>query len=133
MAGVDLKRSEEIEDWAIDKEELSVKGSKKINKKDKLITIKRNIAEVEENENVSLEAKEATYINRTSIAPRKIRNRIYENQKEFIDKPAITHTIIVCVSNIRPIAKGWRSWVNKIENIKTKGDIMIISEIQRIV
>ena len=67
------------------------------------------------------------------MAPRKIRNKIYENQNDFIDKPAIIQIIIVWIKSINPIAKGCRSWVNRIENIKINGNIIIVSEIQRIV
>jgi hypothetical protein len=49
-------------------------------------------------ENISFEASLVMYINRTSIPPTMIINRMYENQNVLCIIPLIMHTIIVWVS-----------------------------------
>jgi hypothetical protein len=49
-------------------------------------------------ENISFEESLVMYINRTSIPPTMIINRIYENQNIFYIIPLIMHIIIVWVS-----------------------------------
>lgn len=46
------------------------------------------------------------YINSTSIPPIMIMNRMYENQNLLYMVPLIIHVIMVCRSNIIPIASG---------------------------
>jgi hypothetical protein len=52
------------------------------------------------------------YINSTSIPPIMIMNRMYENQNLLYIVPLIMHTIVVCISNISPIAIGCFICVN---------------------
>ena len=65
-----------------------------------------------EGENISFEASLVMYINRTSIPPIMIMNRIYENQKLLYIVPLIKHTMIVCISSINPMAIGCFICVN---------------------
>lgn len=46
-------------------------------------------------------------MNNTNIPPRKIKNKIYENQNLFVIKPLNIEIKIVCSNNIKPIARGW--------------------------
>lgn len=74
--GVESKKEVIKEEPEIFKGQFKVKGSKKIKKAEiKKIKTKNKTAE-KDIEKDSLEAKDATYIKRTSIAPRKIRNKI---------------------------------------------------------
>jgi hypothetical protein len=57
-------------------------------------------------ENISIDASLVTYINSTGIPPIMIMNRMYENQNLLYIVPLIKHTIVVCISNINPIATG---------------------------
>jgi hypothetical protein len=52
------------------------------------------------------------YINSTSIPPIMIMNRMYENQSLLYIVPLTIHTIVVCISNINPMAKGCFICVN---------------------
>jgi len=63
-------------------------------------------------ENNSFEASLVIYINSTNIPPIIIMTRIYENQNLLYIAPLIRHTIVVCSSNISPIAKGCFICVN---------------------
>lgn len=108
-------------------------GSKNLKETEVNKTITIRVVILTENEKDSLEAREATYINKTNIAPKKIKNRIYENQKEFNESPEVTQTIVVWSNNINPIARGCSNRVNAIERVIITGDIIIIKEMQRIV
>jgi hypothetical protein len=57
-------------------------------------------------ENISFDASLVMYINSTSIPPIMIMNGISENQNLLYIVPLIKHTIVVCISNINPIAIG---------------------------
>lgn len=46
-------------------------------------------------------------MNRTNIPPKKMRNKVYENQKDLFIKPVIKQIKNVWISNVNPIAKGW--------------------------
>lgn len=77
--------------------------------------------------NFSLDAILVIYINRISIPPTRIRNRIYENQKfEFIF-PVISLIRIVCNSKISPIDRGWFIIVNIIVIVMLNDNSVIIS------
>lgn len=65
-------------------------------------------------ENISFEASLVMYMNKTSIPPTMIMNRMYENQNLLYIVPLIRHTSIVWASNIIPIAMGCFIWVNVI-------------------
>jgi len=65
-------------------------------------------------ENISFEASLVMYMNRTSIPPTMIMNRMYENQNLLYIIPLIRHTRIVWVSSISPIASGCFICVNVI-------------------
>jgi len=52
------------------------------------------------------------YVNSTNIPPIMIMNRMYENQKLLYIVPLIKHTMIVCISNISPMAIGCFICVN---------------------
>lgn len=56
------------------------------------------------------------------MAPRKIKNIIYEIQKEWLNSPAEIAIKTVWINKVSPIAKGWISW-QKIN------EILIINEI----
>ena len=56
--------------------------------------------------NISLDAKDVTQINKTSIPPKKIRNRMYENQNDKLDNPVVLQIKIVWKRSPRPIARG---------------------------
>jgi len=65
-------------------------------------------------ENISFEASLVMYMNRTSIPPTIIINRMYENQNLLYIVPLIRHTNIVWASSIIPIASGCFICVNVI-------------------
>lgn len=54
----------------------------------------------------SLDASEATYTNRTNIAPKKIKNKIYANHIDFLERPALPQIKMVWINNVIPMAKG---------------------------
>ena len=58
-------------------------------------------------ENISLDARLATYINKTNIPPRKTRNRINENQGELLINEIINEIMIVWIIRLSPIDRGW--------------------------
>ena len=45
--------------------------------------------------NISLDANLVTQINNTNIPPMKIRNKIYENQNDWVEMPVIIEIITV--------------------------------------
>ena len=57
-------------------------------------------------ENISFEASLVIYINSTNIPPIIIMNKMYENQNLLYIVPLIKHIIVVCNSNISPMANG---------------------------
>jgi hypothetical protein len=63
-------------------------------------------------ENISFDASLVMYINSTNIPPIMIMNRMYENQNLLYIVPLMRHTIVVCISNISPMAKGCFICVN---------------------
>jgi hypothetical protein len=65
-----------------------------------------------EGENISFDASLVMYINRTSIPPIMIMNRMYENQNLLYIVPLMRHTIVVCISSISPMASGCFICVN---------------------
>lgn len=70
-------------------------------------------------------------MNRTSIPPTMIMNKIYENQKLADNVPVIKATRITCINNVNPIESGWVIMENTRVNITIK---FIISRLmQRIV
>lgn len=58
------------------------------------------------NLNFSFEAILVIYMNRISIPPTIIRNRMYENQKFWLKFPVIKLTKMVCKRRIKPIDNG---------------------------
>lgn len=63
-------------------------------------------------ENISFDASLVMYINSTNIPPIIIMNRMYENQNLLYIVPLMRHTIVVWISNIKPIARGCFICVN---------------------
>jgi hypothetical protein len=63
-------------------------------------------------ENISLDANLVMYINSTNIPPIMIINRMYENQNLLYIVLLMMHTIVVCIKNISPMARGCFIWVN---------------------
>jgi hypothetical protein len=63
-------------------------------------------------DNISLDANLVMYINSTNIPPIMIINWMYENQNLLYIVPLMMHTIVVCISNIIPMARGCFIWVN---------------------
>jgi hypothetical protein len=63
-------------------------------------------------ENISFDASLVVYINSISIPPIMIMNKMYENQNLLYIVPLMTYTIVVCISNINPMAKGCFICVN---------------------
>lgn len=45
-------------------------------------------------------------MNKTNIPPKKIKNKIYENQKDLEISPVIIAIKNVCTNNVKPIARG---------------------------
>ena len=70
-------------------------------------------------------------MNNTNIPPKKIRNRIYENQNDTLIRPVEQQIRIVCSSKLSPIANGWEIWVNKIDTINVRGYNIIKNEISK--
>lgn len=64
-------------------------------------------------------------MNKINIPPIKIKNKIYENQKDFDKRPVIKQVRIVWKSKINPILRGWDIWV-KIILLINKINIVII-------
>ena len=60
-------------------------------------------------------------MNKTSIPPKKIKNRMYENQNDRLDSPVVLQIKIVWKRSPRPIASGWDSRVKIIDEIKISG------------
>ena len=58
------------------------------------------------------------------------KNKIYENQKFMFINPQINEIIIVCVSKISPIDRGWLVNKNRILKVNSK---LNINSMQRIV
>jgi hypothetical protein len=53
---------------------------------------------------------------------------MYENQNVFLTIPAITHTMVVWISRVNPIARGWFIWRNSMVDIivnRVMADIVI--------
>lgn len=50
-------------------------------------------------------------MNRTSIPPKKIKNKTYENQNLLAISPVIKQICNVWINSINPIAKGWFIWI----------------------
>lgn len=102
----------------------------KINKKNKNKQKKVRILKLIENLNISFEAIDVIYINKINIPPKKIKNKEYENQKDFVNKPVNRAMQIVWIINKIPIDKGW--FIREKENdeiIKKKNiKFCIISE-----
>jgi hypothetical protein len=72
-------------------------------------------------------------MNKTSILPRKIRNRMYEYQNLWRKSPLIVDRI-VCNSNISPIASECFICVNTaLDNILVMISVFVISESSLIV
>jgi hypothetical protein len=57
-------------------------------------------------ENISFDATPVVCVNSTNISPILIMNTMYENQNLLYIFPWIRHTIVVCISNIIPMAIG---------------------------
>lgn len=102
----------------------------KINKKNKNKQKEVRILKLIENLNISFEAIDVIYINKINIPPKKIKNKEYENQKDFVNKPVNRAMQIVWIINKIPIDKGW--FIKEKENdeiIKKKNiKFCIISE-----
>lgn len=102
----------------------------KINKKNKNKHKEVRILKLIENLNISFEAIDVIYINKINIPPKKIKNKEYENQKDFVNKPVNRAMQIVWIINKIPIDKGW--FIKEKENdeiIKKKNiKFCIISE-----
>lgn len=71
-----------------------------------VINIVEIIVNFMEKENISLEAKEVTQMNKTNIPPRKIKNRIQENQNDLEINPVIIAIKNVWTNNVKPMARG---------------------------
>jgi hypothetical protein len=63
-------------------------------------------------ENISFHASLVMYMNSTNIPPILFMNRIYENQNLLYIVALMRHTIVVCISNISPMAMGCFICVN---------------------
>lgn len=102
----------------------------KINKKNKNKQKEVRILKLIENLNISFEAIDVIYINKINMPPKKIKNKEYENQKDFVNKPVNRAMQIVWIINKIPIDKGW--FIKEKENdeiIKKKNiKFCIISE-----
>ena len=70
------------------------------------IVIKIKIIIIVDGLNISLDARDVTQMNNTSIPPKKIKNKIYENQNDTLIRPVEQQIKIVCNNKLRPIAKG---------------------------
>lgn len=68
-------------------------------------------------------------MNRTNIAPRKIRKRIYENHMDLVESPAVTQIMTVWRRSAVPMAKGWSIRVNEIERAMVIEDVKSRREI----
>ena len=53
-------------------------------------------------------------MNSTSMAPKKIKNKIYENHMDLAKSPEVTQIRIVCANNVIPIARGCFIFVKQI-------------------
>lgn len=76
------------------------------NKIDIVIKIKEIIVNFIDSVNISFEAKEVTQIKSTNIPPKKIKNKIYENQNVLENNPVIKQIKNVWINNNIPIANG---------------------------
>ena len=70
-------------------------------------------------------------MNNTSIPPKKIKNKIYENQNDTLIRPVEQQIKIVCNNKLRPIAKGCEIWVNIIDTMSVSGYNTIKNEISK--
>ena len=70
-------------------------------------------------------------MNRTNMPPKKIKNKIYENQNDRLERPVQQQIRIVWRSRLKPIASGWEIWVNKIAIIRVIGYNIIKNEISK--
>ena len=60
-------------------------------------------------------------MNRTNIPPKKIKNKMYENQNDKLASPVVQQIKIVCNKSPSPIARGWDNRKNRIEVAIIKG------------
>jgi len=76
--------------------------------------------------NFSFEAILVIYMNKINIPPTIIRNRMYENHIFWFMFPVISLTVMVCISSINPIDRGWFIIVNIIVIIRFAVIIIVI-------
>lgn len=48
------------------------------------------------------------------------KKRIYEIQNKCTERPAVREIKMVWINIVSPTAKGWESWVNKIDRVRNK-------------
>lgn len=72
-------------------------------------------------------------MNSTSIAPMKIKNKIYENQVNFEVMLTINTISEVWIKIVSPSAKGCVIWVKKIDKVVESVDRNKSDEIQKVV
>lgn len=77
--------------------------------------------------NISLDASLEIYTNKTINPPRKIKNKIYENQFSLVTTQISMHRITVWVKMTAISLTGWDLFMNKVLKIIDKSKNILIS------